>query len=158
MCLTCGDYSYPDAENRECIVDTCDSETEYLQVNGTCFTCEEGTFPNAEGNGCEEPYVPPVIPDPVTPDELPILPPLTVDDPEEETPVVEAPDIFGTRPHPQWSYVYTYTNKSGGGGHGNFSYPEYDIKTTYYEGDENYTEGEGENCPCDLGDWETGET
>lgn len=108
-------------------------------------------------NGCEEPYVPPEIPEPSTPEELPTLPPLTPDEPEEEVPVVPAPDIYGTRPHPQWSYVYTYTNKSGGGGHGNFSYPEYDIKTTYYEGDENYTEGEGENCPCDLGDWETGE-
>ena len=52
MCLTCGDYSYPDAENHECIVDTCDSETEFLQLNGTCFTCEEGTSPNAELNGC----------------------------------------------------------------------------------------------------------
>jgi len=100
-----------------------------------------------------------VIPDPETPTD-PVLPPLNElpdEEPEPEPPVVPGPDINGVGDHPQWSYVYTYTNRSGGGGHGNFSYPEYDIKTTYYEGDENYTEGEGENCPCDLGDWETGE-
>jgi len=88
---------------------------------------------------------------------LPPLEPLPEVPEVEPVPVVPAPTIYGTHSDPQYSYVYTYTPKSGGGGHGNITYPEYDIKTTHYEGEENYTEGEGENCPCDLGDWESGE-
>jgi len=101
-------------------------------------------------NGCEEPYVPPVIPPPVDPEEPVVIPEI----PEEPSPPIVVPEI---QEDPKYSYVYTYTNKTGGGGHGNFTYPLYDIKTTRTEGNATYIEGANDTCPCDLGDWETGE-
>jgi hypothetical protein len=102
-------------------------------------------------NGCVAPYVPPVYPDPVDPEE-----PVTI--PVEEVPEDPIPIVVPvTQEDPKYSYVYTYTNKSGGGGHGNITYPDYDIKTTRTEGNATYLEGANDTCPCDLGDWETGE-
>jgi len=101
-------------------------------------------------NGCEEPYVPPVIPPVVDPEDPVVIPNIT----EPETP---PPVIVPEQEDPKYSYVYTYSNKTGGGGHGNFTYPNYDIKTTRTEGNATYIEGANDTCPCDLGDWETGE-
>ena len=52
---------------------------------------------------------------------------------------------------PTYSYVYTYTNKTTG----NITYPEYNVTTTRWEG-ENYKEPEGWQCPCDLEEFTTG--
>jgi hypothetical protein len=159
-CFTCPEYTYPNVTNHECIYDTCEEETEILQPDGKCFTCDEGFIVNNNRDGCFK----------------------------NETIIIEVPDISlpenpieeiketgtltghgsgswsGRRRYrvygqdiPTYSYVYTYSNKTVEGQGGNITYPEYDIKTTRYTGDFTYTEGNNDSCPCDLGEYTTGE-
>jgi hypothetical protein len=71
----------------------------------------------------------------------------------EETKTCDEVHIFG-KEYPLYSYVYTYENKTTTG---NITYPEYNITTTMHTGNEDYTEQPENTCPCDLGEFATGE-
>jgi hypothetical protein len=166
-CHICEDYTYPDSESQTCKEDTC-NEFQYKLKSGYCFQCEEGyqSWKNSTGEGCELiPVIP--IPQPLpcpedTEDEswgrdidgnciMCGLPYMKYNETTKEC--EEYYGIFG-RKYPPYSYVYTYTNKTTTD---NITYPEYDITTTKYTGDENYTEQLDGDCPCDLSEYDTGE-
>lgn len=64
-------------------------------------------------------------------------------------------EIYG-RKNPLYSYVYTYENKTT---NDNITYPEYNIITTKNDpsNPDIYREHTDDECPCDLGEYDTGE-
>lgn len=159
-CYTCPEYTYPNVtDNHECIYDECDEETQILQPDGKCFTCEEGFIVNNNRDGCFKNET------------IIITPNITIpDSPVEELEGTLTGGYSGGGRYrrgrgyrvygqeiPAYSYVYTYSNKTIEGHGGNITYPEYDIKTTRYTGDFTYEEGNNNTCPCDLGEFTTGE-
>lgn len=56
ICFTCLDYSRPDSENKNCIFDNCDIETEILLLDGTCQDCDPYFYPDEEGLRCLDGY------------------------------------------------------------------------------------------------------
>lgn len=73
----------------------------------------------------------------------------------DETKTCDFVHVYGHE-NPTYSYVYTYENKTT---HGNITYPSYNITTTRID-DSNpdiYQEQSDNECPCDLGEYMTGE-